>query len=328
MARIGVPQGLMFYRYFPLWKWIIRESGHDLVLSRRPPNGYIAAGDLAGPGDVCLPVKLYLTHVNDLIDRCDLLFIPRLISFQKDTYNCPHFLAIPDVARAQAPKEIALLEPVWDAKIESQALSAFIAQLWRGLGGRASALDRVSHEAHDLVRKMQYRFPHRTEPLPFEQIEIRQARYIIGLVGRPYILYEPELAGKLFTFFRSERIFVITPEMVGQRAKQRALECLQRPIFWYNSRENAGAAFHLFKMRRLDGLIQVVTFGCGPDSLIKELLDLSAASQSGLPYLSLVLDQQSSLEAVQTRLEAFLDMLSRKRSPKTNTNDSAQHERL
>ncbi|MFC1854184.1 2-hydroxyacyl-CoA dehydratase, partial [candidate division CSSED10-310 bacterium] len=162
------------------------------------------------------------------------------------------------------------------------------------------------HRAHS-------HFPDRMEPCLFQQINIRAAQFIIGLIGRPYILYEPELGGKLFSFFKQEKIFLITPEMISQPMKNKALESLERPIFWYNGRENVGAAFAQFQNRKVDGIIQVVTFGCGPDSLMKELIDLKAASTEGKPYLSLVFDQHTTIAGIQTRLEAFLDMLKRKK---------------
>jgi len=48
------------------------------------------------------------------------------------------------------------------------------------------------------------------------------------------------------------------------------------------------------------------------DSLIKEMIDLEAGEVGGKPYLSLVLDQHTRFEGIQTRLEAFLDMMRRK----------------
>jgi len=311
MVRIGIPQALMFYRYSPLWHAIFRHADLEVVLSQRPEKGFIMEGDLPGPPEICLPVKLFLAHVNQLATRCDQIFIPRLISIERDTYNCPHFLGIPDVARAQCRSTIPVLDPIWNAKIQPDPLKAFVQQIYNHCGVPHSLSRKAIAQFKEIQDQAMVRFPARMVPRLFDQVDISQARFIIGIVGRPYILYEPELAGRIFSFFKKERCFLITPEMISQKLKLTSLQHLERPIFWYNCRENAGAAFSMFSNKRLNGLVQIVTFGCGPDSLIKELIDLHSSEQRGLPYLSLVIDQQSGLEAIQTRLEAFMDMVKR-----------------
>lgn len=65
-------------------------------------------------------------------------------------------------------------------------------------------------------------------------------------------------------------------------------------------------------VNRLDGVIQVLPFTCMPEIVAQSITpEVSAVYQ--LPVLSLVIDEHSAEAGIITRLEAFLDLLRRKR---------------
>ena len=70
-----------------------------------------------------------------------------------------------------------------------------------------------------------------------------------------------------------------------------------------------GSAFYLYNQEDIDGLIVLVSFGCGPGSFIKELIERKIQKEKSKPYMSLILDEHTAKTGIQTRLEAFLDML-------------------
>ena len=57
---------------------------------------------------------------------------------------------------------------------------------------------------------------------------------------------------------------------------------------------------------KVDGIILVSAFPCGPDSMTNELL---SRRLKDVPLLQLVLDAQSGTAGVETRLESFLDII-------------------
>jgi len=95
MATIGIPAALMYYRFLPIWRSLLEMNGHTIIVSQPPQGGFLDRRQMPGPPDLCLPVKLMLLHAGDLIGRCDFLFVPRLISVEKKTYNCPIFWEFP-----------------------------------------------------------------------------------------------------------------------------------------------------------------------------------------------------------------------------------------
>jgi predicted nucleotide-binding protein (sugar kinase/HSP70/actin superfamily) len=53
----------------------------------------------------------------------------------------------------------------------------------------------------------------------------------------------------------------------------------------------------------------VASFGCGPDSLVGELLERKMIREYRIPFLYLNLDEQTGEAGINTRLEAFLDIV-------------------
>ena len=66
-------------------------------------------------------------------------------------------------------------------------------------------------------------------------------------------------------------------------------------------------------VNRLDGVIQLLPFTCMPEIVAQSITPaVSAAYQ--LPILTLVIDEHSAEAGMMTRLEAFVDLLQRKRA--------------
>lgn len=62
----------------------------------------------------------------------------------------------------------------------------------------------------------------------------------------------------------------------------------------------------------MDGLIQIFPLGCMPEIVSKAVLN-SVSRDKGLPVMSIIVDGLSSETGVMTRVEAFVDMLERRR---------------
>jgi predicted nucleotide-binding protein (sugar kinase/HSP70/actin superfamily) len=60
----------------------------------------------------------------------------------------------------------------------------------------------------------------------------------------------------------------------------------------------------------IDGIIYVACFGCGPDSLVGEIIERKVKSK---PFMLITIDEHTGEGGLVTRLEAFCDMLRRRR---------------
>ena len=63
--------------------------------------------------------------------------------------------------------------------------------------------------------------------------------------------------------------------------------------------------------KKIDGIIALSAFGCGPDSLMVDEIDYHAKIK-GIPMIHLTIDEHTGEAGFITRIEAFVDMLTRK----------------
>ena len=59
---------------------------------------------------------------------------------------------------------------------------------------------------------------------------------------------------------------------------------------------------------KVDGLIHVTAFGCGPDAMVGKLIELEAKTSGEIPYLKILVDEHTGDAGLMTRIEAFTDM--------------------
>jgi predicted nucleotide-binding protein (sugar kinase/HSP70/actin superfamily) len=134
-------------------------------------------------------------------------------------------------------------------------------------------------------------------------------RFRLGVIGRPYLLFDPVLSHRLIkklASFSSELTFyqgIPTAEREAQAGR------LSKPVYWSLGRDLVAASVSFSQWEGIDGLINVSSFACGQDAFTSYLIDHYARLGSEKPVLSLVLDEHTSAVGLQTRLEAYFDLL-------------------
>jgi len=71
-----------------------------------------------------------------------------------------------------------------------------------------------------------------------------------------------------------------------------------------------------FAKEKFDGVIQLLPFGCMPEITVRPILQ-EISQKNNLPFLSVSLDEQTAETGLQTRIEAFTDLLWSRRNNKT-----------
>ena len=104
---------------------------------------------------------------------------------------------------------------------------------------------------------------------------------------------------------------MLTPEMLATEELQSATVSMVGRTYWTYEDEVVGAGKHYLE-NRADGVIGIMTFGCGPDSLMMDMVRRQARTMA-TPFMGLTLDEHTAEAGIVTRLEAFLDMIYRKK---------------
>ena len=134
----------------------------------------------------------------------------------------------------------------------------------------------------------------------------------IGLIGHAYLLYDEHINYQLIHRLRQYDATVVTPEMLPAYTIEASVNKMVGKAYWTYEEEVVGAGGH-FLENHADGIIGVMAFGCGPDSLMMDMVHRQATRQKTTPFMCLTLEEHTSETGVITRLEAFMDMIHRRK---------------
>jgi predicted nucleotide-binding protein (sugar kinase/HSP70/actin superfamily) len=326
MIRVGIPRALLYYQYYPMWKTFFEELGVEVVVSSPTTQVMLSSGSSRVVADTCLPVKVLCGHVLSLVGECDCVFIPAVRSVRKRVYNCAKFLGLPDMTKAVVPEASPILDIDVDINKGKRALYQAIYRLgrrftWNPLKIKQAAM--AAWQAHlDYRRLMSGRGL--TPPQAIEQMfgvaEGKPGRHsgrpapaqsTIAVIGHPYLLYDEHISHRLIHRLEQAGNRVLTPEMLTGDELESAVAELVGRAYWTYEEEVVGAGGH-YLQDGADGIIGVMAFGCGPDSLMMDVVRRQANRTGTIPFMSLTLEEHTAEAGVVTRLEAFLDMIYRR----------------
>ncbi len=327
MIRIGIPRALLYYQYYPMWKTFFEELGVEVVISPPTTQATLAKGSARVVADTCLPVKVFLGHVLSLVEKCDWIFIPAVRSMKSKIYNCSKFLGLPDITRAVIPESPPILDIEIDINKGKRVLYQAIYKLgrhftWNPFKVRQASL--AAWQAHlnyrELMSSHGLTLTEAIERIPgtpeaehkVPSSHPASTRATIALIGHPYLLYDEYINHRLIHRLEQADNKVLTPEMLTTEELELAIASLVGRAYWTYEEEVVGAGGH-YLQSGADGVISIMAFGCGPDSLMMDMVRRQAARTRATPFMNLTLDEHTAEAGMVTRLEAFLDMIYRKK---------------
>jgi len=314
ILKIGIPRALLWSIYLPLWKAFFNELGHEVVLSPPTNKKILNDGVTACVDDACLPVKIMHGHVIDLMDRADLIFIPRLISICPREYICPKFIGLPEMIRNSVPGGPKLLVLDFNAhKSIRHGYDGFIA-IGRQLGARESAVRRALARAMKAQDEYTARLLGGSNPLMLLEGMALHAgiggnKGTIGLIGHPYLLYDRFVSMDACRKLAQMGYRLIFPENILPEQIERTCSIYPKKLFWSYGKHLLGSGLAMLEKGMADGIIVLSSFGCGIDSFMVELLQRQNQRDFRIPLTVITLDEHSGNAGFDTRLEAFVDML-------------------
>ena len=114
MVKVGIPQALLYYQYYPMWLTFFEALGAEVIVSPVTSQAMLRDGAARVVADTCLPVKAFIGHVLSLAPKCDLIFIPTIRSVRKNVYGCSKFLGLSEMTRVVVPEAPPILDIMVD----------------------------------------------------------------------------------------------------------------------------------------------------------------------------------------------------------------------
>ncbi|GAB6139021.1 acyl-CoA dehydratase activase-related protein [Halanaerobaculum tunisiense] len=297
--KIGIPQALLYHNYGPAWEKFFAELDCKVVKSNKSTKKIVDAGVKLANDEACLPVKLFLGHVEYLKERSDYIFIPRVVSVDSQEYLCPKFMGLPDMVRYSVEELPPLLHPTVNLRRSKLNLVKPVLKLGTRLNKSYWQVLKATWQGWQALRDH------------YQQLRAKsqQADYKIAILGHEYIIHDSHISMGLVDQLEEMGLNVVTADMLPDSAIEEGLSYLSKDMFWSLSKRMLGAAYHFFFREDIDGIIQLTAFGCGPDSLVGEMIEREAKDKSEQPFMFLNLDEHTGEAGLRTRLEAFVDMI-------------------
>ena len=112
--KIGIPKGLLYYKYYPFVNNFFSELGAEIITSEDTNREILDLGVKFSVDDACLPVKIFHGHVASIKDKCDFIFIPRFMEVDKGQSICPKFCGLPEMIKNSIPELPQIItEPIY-----------------------------------------------------------------------------------------------------------------------------------------------------------------------------------------------------------------------
>ncbi len=343
MAKIGIPRALAYYLYYPFWKVFFEALGHEVVVSSPTTRAIMDMGIKDTVSDACIPIKIFHGHVEDLNNKVDYIFVPRLISIRKygdfgTETLCPKFLGLPDMLTAS----IGNLTPILEARMDLKKGKLELLKVYMDLGKRLGANSLTSYQAFRQASKVQKYYEQLLQNGVLPDLAMQEVLRIIpekdankrqgeteadadksgrlledkpcclGVVGYPYTIYDPYINVGLLSALTKEGVKVLTQDMLSLRQLESQASKLDKDLFWYFSNRVVQGALYFMDVEPADGIVHITAFACGPDSIVDKYLEIEAKKRK-IPYMSITIDEHTGEAGVRTRLEAFLDILEYRR---------------
>lgn len=320
--KIGIPRALAYYAYYPFWRAFFEGLGHTIVLSATTTKQILDNGVKDTVSDACVPIKLFHGHVNDLRGKADYIFIPRLISMNRErtVTFCPKFIGLPDMIRTS----MSGLPPILDARIDLKKSLAEMFKICYRLGKvlDAGVMQIIQAYRAGIKEQAKYQALLEQQRTPVEAISVLagneiplnnfQPKLRFAVLGFPYTLYDKFVNVDLINKLRKMRIEVLTAEMIPPQLLLKQSKKIPKKLFWNFSNLVLRAALHYIEEVKVDGIIHVTAFGCGPDAMVDKMIELEAKHRGKIPFMSITIDEHTGEAGMITRLEAYADMLLRR----------------
>jgi len=334
--KVGIPRALYYYKFFPFWHELLTIMGCDIILSPPTNKSILEEGSKLASSEFCVPLKIYYGHVLWLIENhkdLDYIFVPRYVSLNKYHYFFSKFLSLPDVVRHTIKSPIPVLEYEINRKKRSNIESAIILGEQLGVSKEKSieaylkAMNRFNQYKEYMQKgnlfhdTMYYIYPNLVEkPKVKKQIDgdedlSKQFPLNILILGHPYNTYDPIINQNIIERLKKYHVNVILLEQVPEEVFNQRVQINRKFYNYWNMEEELlqAARYFLLEARdKIDGILFLISFACGPDSLIQELI-MRDFKKINIPFLNIVLDEHSGESGLVTRVESFIDMIRRKK---------------
>jgi predicted nucleotide-binding protein (sugar kinase/HSP70/actin superfamily) len=299
---VGIPRALSVHTLYPLYSWFFYNLGIKTFLSTEVPHEGMARAE-AG---YCFPAEIAHGAVQDCLDKgADYILLPHFrdmpsyeekvhANFCPLTQSLPYYVekAFPDVDKSK------WLPLVVSFRFGNEKALELFTRIGEQLG---IGKDEVN-TAFTAALEKQNEYFKAARMLGIEALEeARKAdRPVITILGRAYNAFTPEANMGIPKKFTTRGYSIIPFDILPFENEE-----IFPNMYWYYGQEDVKSA-SLLKNEDNIYITYITNFSCAPDSFILHYIKWIMGQK---PFLVLELDTHSADAGIDTRVEAFLDVI-------------------
>jgi len=302
-VKIGIPNALYLAEEMPLWKHFFATLDVETITDDNFKNAVKSGKKISG-AEFCAPMNAFFGHVQNLVDKCDYVFLPIYLEATKpkeEAYRYYCYYTQFAATLAAGIKSLHLknkaIMPVIDhhsfqSRIEMFSLLKPIlkASYWEIYNAYEAALSFYNEGLENIINIYEREMP-------------RSDDISVALLGRPYSLLQNTMNKGIPDILSNLNIKAFYQDMLPiDNNDLSEIDPLLKRLHWNYAAIILKAALYA---AHTPGLypVYVTSFKCGPDSFtieyFKRIMD-----KYGKPYLILELDEHDSNVGYETRIEA------------------------
>ena len=301
--KIAINISLMTNTLYPLYYNFFTALGHDVII----PDEIDKQGIEKKGAAFCYPVEVSHGALSNLLKKdYDLLFLPQIKSMptgvdgEKITI-CPLVQAEPYYLKTAFAKAInkTILSPILEFRGDYSSAKTTFVEIGKQLGANKN----VSEEAYKNAVEAQEDFHNECKVVGerfLQELSNDPDRIGVVLFGRSYNAFVKQVNMGIPNKFASRGYEIIPHDFLPAEREE-----IVENMYWVTGQAILKTATFVKNHPRLFGVF-ITNFSCGPDSFI---LGYFRDVMGKKPSLTLEIDSHTSDAGIDTRIEAFIDVV-------------------
>ncbi len=298
---VGVPMALSVHSLWPFYSWFF----HSLGVKIQPSTRIAPEGIAKQESNYCFPVEIAHGAVQDVLDQgVDYVFLPhfRDMPTLEDVHAClcPLAQGLPFYSRhAFGLREEQMLRPLVSFGGGFETSRPAFEDVAEQLGFTRAEGSRAYDIGVELFKRFQVAYRELGRRV-LREVADNPDRVYIALLGRPYNAFTRDANMGIPRKFTSQGVTVIPFDMIHDTDAE-----IPPNNYWYYGQQDMKA---VRRVRKVDNLYLawISNFSCAPDSFLLHYVRWLMGQK---PYLVLEIDSHTADAGLDTRVEAFLDIV-------------------
>jgi predicted nucleotide-binding protein (sugar kinase/HSP70/actin superfamily) len=290
---IGIPRALIYWKQPHFWETFFANLDFEIILSPPTNKEIVEKGVKVADPETCFSNKVFWGHLLWLEERSDYIFVPRLKTNEEKLEYCPKFFGIPDLAKILVKTPILTETFDWRRERAEKSLEKLGKKLNKDKKTIEKAMRIAFLEEKELKEKDKQDF--------FRKIQSKKPKIV--LISHPYNLYDDYVNLRMKEKLEKLGAEVIFIDQIPRKSQKSDWSWFH----WEFGKEIMEKVEEILRYN-IAGAIELSSFQCGCDAVLKEFVE-KEFKKNKIPFLYLLIDEQTGQAGIQTRLEAFIDTL-------------------